>query len=313
LPEPTVSEAVALPPGGDCDTHAWYQPVHFYGYDFGIFVRERSVVELAQEMSDAARTAGSELDSSPVTTAQLLREAFLGLYFHAMFHHRVECLGIRMHVVERRARYDRYMSNAYAKAQGSDDLLEEALANAFAYRMLARRAFSSDVPADVRRVATNYLKDSWNTSPPGYRMATRYLTPTGWAQGVGELHSRVQDGSNESTRPATWRHLGPDLTDGFLDPARDVFVVASTAAPAILSRGAGTVSTCSPQEMIRILEGAGYTVVRSGKGSDVKLRCAGRPSAFVPGPAVLTPGTAARLLALVDATPADLPRLLRQP
>ena len=68
--------------------------------------------------------------------------------------------------------------------------------------------------------------------------------------------------------------------------------------------------TCSAEQMTRILEGAGYAVPRRGRGSHLRLAAKGRAVAFVPVEGPLSPTATARLLALVDATPAYLPALL---
>ena len=65
--------------------------------------------------------------------------------------------------------------------------------------------------------------------------------------------------------------------------------------------------------MTRILERAGYAVPRRGRGSHLRLAAKGRAVAFVPVEGSLSPTATARLLALVDATPADLPALLATP
>ncbi len=58
-------------------------------------------------------------------------------------HHRVECLGFRLHVVTRTRLYGPYFRTVYAKAKGTDDLLEEALANAAMYLRLDEKAYQN--------------------------------------------------------------------------------------------------------------------------------------------------------------------------
>jgi hypothetical protein len=292
------------------DVDAWYQPAHFHGYDVGIFVREPAVVELALGIAGFAASSRPELTSQHA--AQILREAFLAFYLHGQFHHRVECLATHMQVVEHRARYVEYVERAYAPAVGTDDLLEESLANAYAYRQLSRRAFSSGVASEVRRATTAYLKHSWSADRPGYREAARLTAPLAWDQGLGDLHSRVQEATNQATRRATWRHLGPDLTGTFLEPSSDLFVVTDEAASPVVPRSGQPASTCSPDELIGVLERAGYTAGKRGRSSHVRLKSPGRPTAVVPAAGSLSPGVVARNLELVGARMDDLPALLNR-
>ena len=291
------------------DVDSWYQPVHFHGYDGGLFIRERPVVRLAGELARFSRVSSLPIVAGPETVGHVLREAFLTHYLHALFHHRVECLAVHMQVVGHRAHYVDYVERAYRPAAASDDLLEEALANAFVYRMLSRQAFSAGVPTEIRRLTTTYLKGSWSADRPGYREAARFTAPAAWAAGLGDLHSRVQEASNRATRRAIWRHLGPDLTGSFLEPSSDVFVVADSATPAVVPRAAAA-PTCSPGELIGVLERAGYRAGKRSRGLHVTLKSAGRPTAVVPSAGVLSPGVVARNLELIGSGPADLPALL---
>jgi len=292
------------------DLDAWYQPVHFVGYDVGIFIREQSVVQLATELTHFSKASSAPMASPEESVGHVLREAFLALYLHAMFHHRVECLAIHMQVVGHRAYYADYVERAYLPAAASDDLLEEALANAYVYRMLSRRAHSAGVPTEVRRLTTAFLKQSWSDDRPGYRGAGRYTSPAAWDQGLGELHSRVEQGSNQPTRRAIWRHLGPDLTATFLDPSSDVYVVADPATLPVVPRAGQPDPSCTPDELVRVLEHAGYTTGRRARSPHVTLRAAGRPTAVVPTTEPLRPGVVAGNLGLIGALPADLPTLL---
>ncbi len=292
------------------DQDSWYQPVHYCGYDTGIFVREESVVRLAANLARFATASSAAVTSAPETVGHALREAFVVLYLHALFHHRVECLAVHLQVVDHRAHYVDYVEHAYRPAVGTDDLLEESLANAFVYRMLSRRAHSTGVPKEVRQLTTAYLKDSWSAARPAGRDDGRHAAPAAWDQGMGDLHSRVEQGSNRPTRRAIWRHLGPDLTGTFLDPSSDVYVVADPATPPVVPRAGRPDPSCTPDELVRILEHAGYRPVRRARSPHVTLHAAGRPTAVVPTKAPLRPGVVAGNLGLIGALPADLPALL---
>ena len=287
------------------DVDAWYQPVHLHAYDGGIHVREQSVLDLAVRLASAA-SPGS-LPATHETAQHLVRMAFVTLYLHQHFHHRVEMLGLHLLVVGQKPRYVAYYRDAYARTAGTDDQLEEALANAYVHRMLTRRAHSSGVPADVRRLVAQQVRDGWAHDDPGYRRAAGHLTPEAWARGLGELHGRVDEASATPSRRAIWRHLGPDLTGSFLDPARDVFAVAPVGAEPLLPRRTPGAPSCTSAQMVALLERHGYEQVRRQRGPALRLTCKGRAVAVVPASGTLSSGATARLLALVDADPADLP------
>lgn len=116
---------------GFWDTCAWYQPIHFFAYDWGIFVLEDCVFSAARQMARLANKADIKAEQArkPFSIAQaFLRSAFLSLFYHEHYHHRVECLGLRLHFATDKARYPDYVKKVYRPKVGTDDLLEEALA-----------------------------------------------------------------------------------------------------------------------------------------------------------------------------------------
>jgi hypothetical protein len=294
------------------DHDAWYRPVHTHAYASGIHVRESAVSALALDLAATSAASAAPLAPTRENAQHLVRTAFLVLFLHQLFHHRVETLGLRLEVVHQRPRYLPYYRDAYARSAGTDDQLEEALANAFVHRSLGHRARSADVPVEVRRLAAAHVRERWTADEPSYREAAAYLTSTGWSRGLGELHARVDEGTATPSRRATWRHLGPDLTGVFLEPAVDVVAVAVEGQPAVLPR-ADVAPACSGAQMVALLERAGYEQPRRQKGPVLRLTCKGRAVAVVPPVPALPPGATARLLALIDATPADLPELLEAP
>ena len=111
-------------------------------------------------------------------------------------------------------------------------------------------------------------------------------------------------------RRATWRHLGPDLTASTLDVAADIALVTRTGEVPSLPGAVLDAPTCTAAEMGALLQRAGYAPDRRTRGSHQRLSTKGRAVAFVPVEGRLSPLATARLLALIDAAPTDLPGLL---
>ncbi|MFN8168721.1 MAG: hypothetical protein U0S36_08045 [Candidatus Nanopelagicales bacterium] len=271
-------------------------------------MRETAVLELARGLASASYASAAPLEPTPGNARHVVRAAFLVLLLHQLFHHRVETLGVQLQVVVQQPRYLAYYRGAYAKAAGTDEQLEEALAAAFVHRSLSQRSYCAGLPVEVRRLA-RYVRERWDADRPGCRTAAAYLPPAAWAKALGELHGRVDEASVHPSRRATWRHLGPDLTGVFLEPSLDVLAVVGDDGPEVLPRAAPS-PTCSGAQMVALLERAGYEQPRRGRGPVQRLTCKGRGVAVVPPVPVLPPNATARLLRLVDATPDDLPSLL---
>jgi hypothetical protein len=121
------------PPPVDPDALAWYQPIHYFGHAWGIYVRESATLDLAAYFLESMHP-DRRWDRDVVFGSVRLGLAIL--YLHEAFHHRVESFAIHLEIVEEAKRYVPYHDFVYKPlARGrSDDLLEESLATAESFR-----------------------------------------------------------------------------------------------------------------------------------------------------------------------------------
>jgi hypothetical protein len=96
----------SLPPEPDC---AWYCPIHFCGYGWGIYIRESCIFSLAIHI---AAFVNWSLVHIPQT--EIARHLLLGA-----------------------DRYRPYKRKVYSRTFNTSDCIEESLANAESYRRLA--------------------------------------------------------------------------------------------------------------------------------------------------------------------------------
>ena len=122
------------------------------GHAWGIYVRETAVFELAAYLLEAM-PEGRRFDPDVVLGA--VRTGLGVLYLHEAFHHRMESFAIGIETVEQTKIYCPYHDRVFKplRAQGSDDLLEEALATAESYRRLHEDVYRRSIPADLRKAA----------------------------------------------------------------------------------------------------------------------------------------------------------------
>lgn len=173
------------------DICAWYQPIHFYGRNWGIFIREECVLDLAWL---AARFMDPSVIRGPYPL-QLARELIVGgclaFFLHEHFHHKVEAFGIRLWVVEDTARYVPYKTGVYRPTLLTDDNLEEALANADSRRRFSTPPYS-DLQTPVRTALRATLDWTFRRSPGGYRRAPDYLGSS-FRPGRWQLQAQIQE------------------------------------------------------------------------------------------------------------------------
>jgi hypothetical protein len=220
----TISEVVGRRPSqprrtaegtesGGWDVCAWYQPMHYFGNRWGIYIRQDCIV---QRMKDIARflPPGTRVDQPLLR--ELCRAGFASFFLHEQFHHMVESLGIRMHVVQRRTAYTKYFSLVYAVYRKTDDNLEDALATANSYHRLASPPYSVWIGRPVLDASWEFYDWSVPGDPPGYRQATKYFGYSSFEAGEDVLQARIDDASLKPSRsPSDWRFATRMMTSLF--------------------------------------------------------------------------------------------------
>lgn len=295
------------------DICAWYQPIHFHGYDWGIFIRQDCLLRLARKIRiELLKSCPSAVSQNRLFQAKaFLRGAFTAYYHHEVYHHKTECFGLRLHVIQKKSSYLPYYSQVYMPNRGTDDQLEEAIANAFMYRSLFLDM--PWIPRDVLRATQEYLCASFPHDPPGYRKAVDYLGKRRFESGQHLLLCRAQEASvNPICNRDDWK-IAPRINQSFFNIQSDIYTVVRKGQKSILPTSAISLSTCSTSDMIRICQGKGYaTIPGGGKGSHIKMECPGRPVVIIPGNrSNLSPGVAKNILTTIGGYKIkDIPMLM---
>jgi hypothetical protein len=229
--------------GTQWDVCAWYQPMHFFGPAWGIYIREACMLRLAVDIT--RNTNFSELRRELATAKgtkyaghhpaiPLVRAAFLILFLHEHYHHRTECLGFRLHVVTRAPHYVPYFRGIYNSCKGTDDQIEEALANAAMYLRLEEPTYANFLPASIRKAARTMLLAQFPHDPPGYRMAMSYLKKAAFDAGENLLQGRVRELTLAPAQPAIDWDSAPRLTQSFFNIKSHIYSVVPAGARSVL-------------------------------------------------------------------------------
>ena len=262
----------AVPPP---DVLGWYQPIHFFAGNWGIFIRESALVALARDLAPRFEPfAGRRGTLSHV--AVLLRSAFSYVFLHEQYHHKIESLAIRLHVIERRPVYPPYMRFITTVA-GTENDYEEAVANADAWLRLDTLPYSNWFARDERRVIQSWMLDLFENSPPPYKPAVRILTGPSprdqFSEAEDRLTARVQEARLFPTRAdpadfATTTHL----TQSLFNIRQSLWSVVPAGNEPMLPRLPGALPLQSAK-LERYITKNGWEIVRgAGKGSHAKFR-----------------------------------------
>ena len=316
--------------GVSWDTCAWYQPLHFFGSDWGIFIREECLLRVAISIarhtdlhtfkSERAAAVANQLLGKPFpsswgyTDAEIfLRAALACLYLHEHYHHRVECLGIRLQVVTQKSLYAPYFKSVYKAAMGTDDLLEEALANACMYLRMSELTYKKLLPDSVREGLKRKLRASFPYDPPGYRMASNYLDQARFNVGENFLQGYLRETSQTPVQPSWHWENAPRLTQSFLNIKSNIYTVVPVGKRPILSTHAMPHS-CSTDQLVRVCKKQGFEVLpKRGNGSHTVMRKVGAPGIVtIPKDKNLSTGVIKNTLATIGGYRVhDLPKLLK--
>ena len=200
----------------DFDICAWYQPIHYYRRAFGIYIRRRCLARSAREIFRQIDPAECSMPRHILAGYCLLGAGF-GYLLHEFYHHKVEAFGTRLEIAQRpharRMFYLEYKSGVYRPLLHSGDprLLEEALANAYAYRQMGQVPYRKILPEAVFRVTRSSLKNSFAHQPGGYGEAENYLSNPDFALGEYKLQQQILECSPiPSPAFEKWRNA-PDM------------------------------------------------------------------------------------------------------
>jgi len=265
---------------------AWYCPIHFFGNDWGIYLRDNCVLEVAELIAGFIDWRKVELSIREIEK-QLLRSGFYVLFFHEQFHHKVESLGFRLLVTTGEDRYRDYKKKVYQKTHMTSDCLEESLANAECYRRLSEDRYSKRLDPSIRRGLRAFLEISIPLQPPGYAEGAHYFRREDFQEGLHRLQSQILEGTLSPVTPAGMWEIAPDVIRSLFDINEEIYLIVPRGdQPIFDARLVDPGFTTSSKELIRALTvHYGFEVIpNGGKGSHVKLKKDGlKDSLSIPG------------------------------
>lgn len=228
---PTKEEITEMAESNKWDTCAWYQPIHYFGYDWGIYVQQDCLLSQALRI---ARFLPKHVRPSRGLTHALIRASAYAYFLHEQYHHKVESLAIRLEVVKQATVYLSYHKKVYSPTMGSDRQLEEALANANSYHRLRTDPYERWISPPMVDVTRSYLRATFRYEPPGYRMAIRYLGITAFGKGENLLHARVHEASLQPKQPSSDWAIATRLIQSLFKVTDNIWMVITPGGRRIM-------------------------------------------------------------------------------
>lgn len=270
----------AVPPP---DVLGWYQPVHFFANNWGIFIRESALIDLARDLAprfspfvDRRTQAGH--------VAVLIRAAFAYVFLHEHYHHKIESLALRLHVVERRPVYPAYMRFSSSALAGTHEDTEEALAGVDAYLRLNIEPYKGWFAKDELRVIRLWILDLLKNSPPGYKRAVEILEehPSVVSILENQLMARVQEAVKNPTRPfpSDFSNI-TQLTHSLFNIKQSLWTIVPLGQEPVLPILPGALPLAT-SKLERYILSQGWELAPGGKGSHTKYRRNGAEMIVLP-------------------------------
>lgn len=213
LPSPSVASTSGQPVSPP-DSLAFYLPYHYYHPQWwGVYVTIEGVAFLSQVFQRYG------CGSSRATKA-----ARYFLYLHEFFHHKAESFATRLEVILGYPAYRAGIQRRFSEVFGTDDCLEEALANGYAYVQLKRLLSRDDDWAVLDQAVQEYI----HLSGPGYRMGLNYLAQSDLSAGEDDLSEEYLHHviGNPSRNPLIWRMFSHALTGTTTQKGRANYVIS---------------------------------------------------------------------------------------
>ena len=250
------------------DFLAWYQPLHSFGEDWGIYVTQSGILKIADEIS-AFCSGPPPRDFE----ALLVLAAYECLLQHEYFHYKVESFGIRLSLADRcnPRRWIDYKARVYRPTLGSDSNLEEAMANAFSYKIInSSRGSLMKILGDKMSDSTaRWMYSSWSTAPPGYRKADKYLGKE-FVDGCHELMNQIVTANKTHTEDNSDWVGSLNLINPLVSIKHRIFVVVDGPSRSFLPElDAFANSLSSARKFLRENE---FEYYGSGKGDHEKFK-----------------------------------------
>ncbi len=255
---------------------AWYQPIHYFGSNWGIFIKEECLLDNMLRIAPYINWGRARLHLNLYECSRaLLRCSFYELYFHEQYHHKVESFGLRLLVTNGRDNYRNYKSKVYRPNHGKHKCLEEALANAEIFQRLKEDRYKNKLRPEIQQGFLDYLHDSILAQPPGYSAGLDYRTKPLFSEGQRILQSQIFDAALSPTKSIKHWETGNFLMRSLADIDKNIYVVLPRGSSSVIQSSAidprGTVSTADMEKALK-RKYKFSKVPKAGKGSHVKLK-----------------------------------------
>ena len=305
-----AEDADAPPP--QWDIWAWYQPIHYFGPDFGIYIKETALLECARRIRTGYTGSISHGRARFLLAKAFVRAAFATLYLHEQYHHKTESFALRLHIVQQQSIHPAYFWNVYTATAGTDAQIEEGLANADSWFRMKHPPYRAWISPSVLSATLRYLERSFTVAPRGYRNAVRLLTPDAFEAEQQRLFAQVQEGASKPARRSpTDFGLATHMNRGLFPITQRIYTIVPRGTTSVLPVHPA-IAPLKTSRLERHIVRSGWTLVRGGgKGSHKKYRDGVGRMIVLPDAKDVSPAVLRTTAATLGLRPRELEAVVR--
>lgn len=253
------------------DLLAFYLPFHLFPDDWGIYILASGVRYLARIIRL----------QSKLEEADALLVSRLFLYYHELYHHKVEMFVTKLEVPQRQQIYKSrklFQNKSDSEPLPTLNLNEEALANADAFMRTINHleaisqtgGYPKISPAIVEPILAEFISQN----PPGYNEALNYDRPHlfNFQQCVLAEQIQLASSGKGTTDPTIWSLFFNDVNDEKSYGVNDRFFIVFDINSHLVKSNP-LLPLCKPKKLMKRLKNLGCSFHRNGKGSHEIWQC----------------------------------------
>jgi hypothetical protein len=203
---------------GGFEAIAYYRSFHYEPqFAWGIYIKKSGIQFIAELLLQAnvRDRLGNKLSQE-----KCLNIAYFLILFHELYHFLIDLLAVKQEISDQRPYYHIYKQNHYWRFLEKSNLhnegepMEEAMANAFAFRMLLNEYCSEMFASSINLFAmADAIRGLMCHQPSGYRDFERYCTDSQFLLGNSLMLMKILDSETKQPTDESWYVFEPVLAD----------------------------------------------------------------------------------------------------
>lgn len=253
---------------------AWYQPMHFYGENWGIYVLHTGLNEIMQNL--ASYCSQIEMNTNPKFKSEIRFAAWQLLFLHEEFHHKLEMFALRSARLSGKHSYRLYNQNVYlaTKNLSPSSCQEEAICDAYVFRNIGNK-LSKKVSKEIRSASTLAWHDYMIRATGPYAGSLKLVNKNSFENAVNKLFDQIITGTILPKSSSLEWGLFPEFLNSLPHLKANTFLVDDLSSTANLGN---LLHLALPKRKLeKVITMYGYSKSNEGDGSHEKWKKAGSP------------------------------------